>query len=391
MRTSGSFQLLRVFGIRIGADVSWFFVLFLFIFWLSGSFRSVLGGARDTAYVVAVASALLFFLSIVLHELGHALVARRLGIETLGIDLWFFGGIAKLRGEAQSPGAEFKIAAAGPLVTLAIVGLCVGSGTLLSGWTEFWNAATLNNATKVTPGLLLLSWLASINMLVLAFNLVPAFPLDGGRIARAAAWKLTGDRTRATRAAARLGQGFAYLVMGYGVFVLVAYGSFFGVTSLVLGWFLLQGARSGLVDSGGALPFAGLTVADVMDPEPVAIPGELSVARAYDEFFLRYREPWFPVIDGRGHFVGVARESRVAEAERSGDSTLLVRDVLDAEGERSRIDPAAPLDELLGSEHLRSQGAVAAVDRDGFLRGTVTLERLKRALQAQAQAQAREA
>src|SRR5205814_8253176 len=115
MPTGGSIQLARVFGIRIGVDVSWFFVLFFFIFFLSGSFRTTLDSSDTVAYVTAVASALLFFVSLVLHELGHALVARRLGIEILGIDLWFFGGIAKMSRDTETPRAELQVAAAGPL------------------------------------------------------------------------------------------------------------------------------------------------------------------------------------------------------------------------------------------------------------------------------------
>src|SRR5256714_6987069 len=130
---SGSIQLARVFGIRIGVDVSWFIVLFFFIFILSGSFRTTLDSTDTVAYATAVASALLFFVSLVLHELGHALVARRLGIDVLGIDLWFFGGIAKMSRDTESPGAEFKVAVAGPVVTLFVVALCVGIGSAADG------------------------------------------------------------------------------------------------------------------------------------------------------------------------------------------------------------------------------------------------------------------
>ena len=175
----GSIQLARIFGIRIGVTTSWFVVLFFFIFILSGQFRDVLDSSNGVAYLTAVASALLFFCSLVAHELGHALVGRRLGIETSGIDLWFFGGIAKMDRDADSAGTEFKVAAAGPAVTLAIVGLCVLIGVLTAGWHRFWDAVVLHRNVHVSPALLLLSWLAAINAAVFAFNLVPAFPLDG--------------------------------------------------------------------------------------------------------------------------------------------------------------------------------------------------------------------
>src|SRR5205823_5445234 len=141
----GSIQLVRIFGIRIGVTTSWFVVLFFFIFILSGSFRQVLGGSDGVAYLIAVGSALLFFCSLVAHELGHALTARRLGIKTLGIDLWFFGGIAKMERDADSAGTEFKVAVAGPLVTATIVGLCVLTGVATAGWPRFWDAVVLRN------------------------------------------------------------------------------------------------------------------------------------------------------------------------------------------------------------------------------------------------------
>src|SRR5207249_2951748 len=162
--------------------------------------RNTLDSSDTVAYLTAVASALLFFVSLVLHELGHAVVARRLGIEIAGIDLWFFGGIAKMTRDTQSPGDEFKVAAAGPLVTLGVVAACMAAGAAAAGsWHEFWQTARLSSNAHVTPATLLLSWLASINALLFVFNLVPAFPLDGGRIARAVAWKVTGDRLKATR------------------------------------------------------------------------------------------------------------------------------------------------------------------------------------------------
>ena len=117
MPTGGSIQLVRLFGIRIGVSASWFVVLFVFIFVLSGVFRDALGGSETQAYLVAVAAALLFFVSLILHELGHALVAQRAGIEITGIDLWFFGGVAKMSRDTRSPGEEFRISAAGPAVT----------------------------------------------------------------------------------------------------------------------------------------------------------------------------------------------------------------------------------------------------------------------------------
>src|SRR2546423_1621610 len=160
---SGSIQLARVFGIRIGVDVSWFIVLFFFIFILSGSFRTTLDSTDSVAYATAVASALLFFVSLVLHELGHALVARRLGIDVLGIDLWFFGGIAKMSRDTESPGAEFKVAVAGPIVTLFVVALCVGIGSAGGGLGPLLGPGPPGHPPRGPPALLPAGWVGRLH------------------------------------------------------------------------------------------------------------------------------------------------------------------------------------------------------------------------------------
>src|SRR5947208_14072711 len=147
----GSIQVMRIFGIRVGVNASWFLVLFIVIISLSGSFKDTLHGSDQQAYVVAVASALLFYFSIVLHELGHALVARRLGIGVERIDLWFFGGLAQLRSEPETPGAEFAVAIAGPLVTLTVVIVCGLAGMFVHSSSEFVDVATLSNAARASP------------------------------------------------------------------------------------------------------------------------------------------------------------------------------------------------------------------------------------------------
>ncbi|HVI17839.1 MAG TPA: site-2 protease family protein, partial [Gaiellales bacterium] len=215
----GSIRLARIFGIRIGVDLSWFFVLFLIIWSLSDEFQNLFPGQDSKAFALAVVTALLFFLSILLHELGHAVVAIRNGIPILGIDLWLFGGVAKLGRDTDSPGVEFRVAVAGPLVTAAIVLICFGVGTALS------DADTVLHLTRFQAvhmgGLVVvLSYLCTINFFVFFFNLIPGFPLDGGRIARAIAWKITGDRYRATRFAALLGRAAGWGMVAFGALIL---------------------------------------------------------------------------------------------------------------------------------------------------------------------------
>jgi Zn-dependent protease len=381
MFTGGSIQLARVFGIRIGVDISWFFVLFFFIFFLSDSFRRTLDSSDGVSYATAVASALLFFVSLVLHELGHALVARRQGIAIAGIDLWFFGGVAKMSRDTDSPGAEFKVAIAGPAVTLVVVAVCAAVGIGVAGPDDFWAAVALDSKAGVTPGLLLLGWLATINTALFAFNLVPAFPLDGGRIARAIAWRLTGDRVRATRFAAALGQGFSYLLIGLGIAELLFGLTWSGVWFIFLGLFLGQAARGAVAQTEFAERIGGVTVADIMDRDPVSIPATLPVDRARDEYFLRYGWPWFPVVDGEGRFVGVLRQDPIEAANTGNRGDRLVGEVMDADAGDWRIGEDASLESVLGSEGLRGIGALMAVDPNGVLRGVVTIDQVRRALQ----------
>jgi Zn-dependent protease len=377
--TGSSIKLTTLFGIRVGVNVSWFVVLFLFVFWLNSAFEDILGDSQ-LAFVTAVAAALGFFGSILLHEFGHALAARREGIEVSGIDLFFFGGVMKMSSDTRSPGQEFRVAVAGPLVTLLIVILTGLVSVALLGWTGFTDSATLAGSAPSDAFELWLSFLVSMNVLLLGFNLIPAFPLDGGRIARATVWKVTGDRGRATRLSAYLGQGFAAILIGYGLYLLLARDSTTsGLWAMVLGYLLGSSARAAIAQSAFTERLAGVTVADIMDNEPVAIPADLPAAQAWEEFFLRYYGwPWFAVVEPDGRFAGLAHRAAVEHAATTEGGAMPVRDV--AAGAEDRVRDDAPLEALLGSEPLRRQGALMAVDADGRLRGVVTVEQVTRAL-----------
>jgi Zn-dependent protease len=375
----GSIQLARVFGIRIGVDVSWFLVLFLIIYTLSDYYRDV--GAGSDAFLLATVSALLFFLSILLHELGHAVVAIRNGIPITGIDLWLFGGVAKLERDTDSAGVEFRVAVAGPLVTLAVAAACFGLGAWISGPEEVLDGAVYDSAVE-TQATAVLGYLMSINVLVLVFNLIPGFPLDGGRIARAIAWKITGDRNRATRFAAILGRGVGWLMVGAGIVVAFEVDELSGIWLGFIGLFLAQAARSAQAQADFAGRIEHLRVGDVMDAEPIALPTDLPLGRAEEEYFLRYGWPWFPVVDGQGRLVGVVSREAVRSVPEQEWATRSIATVMarddGASGLRARVED--PLESLLGQESLGRLGAVMAVDADGVLRGVVTIERVRRAL-----------
>jgi Zn-dependent protease len=379
----GSIQFARVFGIRIGADPSWFFVLFLIIWSLSGYYGDLFPGDEGKSFALAVISALLFFGSVLLHELGHALEAKRSGIGIAGIDLWMFGGVARMERDTRSAGEEFRVAAAGPVVTLVIAVACYAAGALIGGTDSAYDSVRFESGSA-DEAVAVLGYLAFINGILLVFNLIPAFPLDGGRIARAIAWWRTGDRTRATRFAGQLGRGFSFLMIALGVYLLFQGAVVSGVWLAIIGVFLGQAARSAVAQTELTRHLEGLRVADVMDTEPVAVPSELSIERAYEEYFLRYRWPWFPVVDGEGRFVGLITLASVEGMPEELRPGRIVGSVMAADGEADsslRVDAEEPLEELLGRESLIRLGAIMAVDGEGRLRGVVTAGDVRRALQ----------
>jgi Zn-dependent protease len=380
MRPRTNFQLARIFGIRIGVSASWFLVLFFLIYWLGHEyFPKILSASQTTTYLVAVAAALGYFASLILHELGHALVARRVGIPIAGIDLWFFGGLSQMRREPQTAGEEFKVAAAGPAVTFGLFALCLGVGALMASGEHVTDVALSKQGFTTTPALALVGWLAFINGVLLIFNVVPAFPLDGGRIARAAIWWRTGDRNRATHLTGRSGQALALALGLLGLWTFASTGSILGLFTMLLAFILYQAAGGAVLQGALGRRIQNVTVADIMDREPVTIPADVTLLDAQEQFFLRYRWPWFAVVDPARHFLGVVRLQRVESEIAAGRPALTVVDVLE-EDMPVRITEEAPLESLLGSEGLGRLGAMVAVDSDGVLQGVVTLAQVRQAL-----------
>jgi Zn-dependent protease len=377
---SSSVRLFGVAGIRIGVDASWFLVLFLMIYLLSGPFRDTLHSSDTVAYVTTVVSVLALFASIIVHELGHAFAARRQGVEVTQIDLYLFGGLTQMSREPATPKEDFTISVAGPLATVGVILVCLAVDYALVGGHRLVHAIELDSDIHITPVLLALSWLIPVNVLLLAFNLLPAFPLDGGRIARAAIWKVTGDRTRGTIASARLGQLLALAMAAFGIYLLASVHSFTGLYTIALAWILYSSARGSIARAGFDGRVEGVVVGDIMDHQPVSIPAEMPISQALEEFFWRYRWSWFPVIDADGRFVGIAREERAQASMDGGEGWLLISSLVDDAASGWRVGVESPITELLGSESLGRLGAVMAVDADGVLRGVVTIEQLRRAL-----------
>jgi Zn-dependent protease len=296
----------------------------------------------------------------------------------VGIDLWFFGGLLQMRRQPQSASEEFRVAAAGPLVTLVLFALSLALGLALDGASKFGDAALIRQGTTISPALALVGWMAFINGALLLFNVIPAFPLDGGRVLRAAIWWRTGDRNRATLITGRAGQVFGGLLGLYGL-LYVLREPVLGALTLLLAFFLYQAATQAVVQGEFARRIEHITVGDIMDREPVTIPAQATLLDAQEQFFLRYRWPWFAVVDAGRHFLGAVREQRVTDEIAAGRPALPVADVLEADMP-VRIGPQAPLESLLGADGMGQLGAMVAVDGDGVLQGVVTLAHVRQAL-----------
>jgi CBS domain-containing protein len=263
-------------------------------------------------------------------------------------------------------------------VTLLLLVLCIAAGTALQSGGHFTDVALARGGTTTSPALALVGWLGFINAMLFVFNVVPAFPLDGGRIARALIWWRTGDRNRATLIAGRSGQAFALLV-GLAGLAIVAGGSTLGLFTVVLAFFLYQAAGAAVLQGTIGRRIKDITVADIMDRAPVTIPAQETLLEAQEQFFLRHHRPWFAVVDDSHHFLGVVRQQRVEEEIAAGRPALGVGEVLEQDLP-VQIGEEAPLESLLGSEGLGRLGAMVAVDSEGVLRGVVTLAQVTQAL-----------
>jgi CBS domain-containing protein len=291
-----------------------------------------------------------------------------------------FGGVAQLERDSDSPGTELKIALAGPAVTALIIVVFGAIGIALTGASDFLKAMRIDGNADVAAVPAVLGWITFVSIWLLGFNLIPAFPLDGGRVARAIIWWRTGDRARATRVAATLGQVFAYILFGVAVFLFIDGDVFSAIWLAFIGFILRGAARGAVAQTEITSRIEGVSVGDVMDREPVAIPDRLPVGQALDEYFLRYGYPWFPVTDADRRFIGLIDQGAAEMVPATERTATTVGDVLARDSGTASVSEDSPLEALLSNQALRRLGALAAVDSQGRLRGMVTLDAVGRAL-----------
>lgn len=270
----GSFRIGKIAGIEISLHVSWFIILVLLTWSLATGWFATLdpGWSPLTYWVVSVLASLLLFCSVLAHELAHSLVARARGLPVKNITLLIFGGISNIEREPERPGIEFQMALVGPLTSLLIGGL-----SFLLLWTI---------RSGASPLVAILGYLAVTNTLLGLFNLIPGFPLDGGRVLRAIVWKLSGSMLRATRVATFVGQLVAYLLIFGGIWLIVGGNFFNGIWLGFIGWFLLSGAQSANTQATLEAMFKSITVGEVMNPNPATVPANISLHKLVEELLL---------------------------------------------------------------------------------------------------------
>lgn len=314
-------KLGRIAGFSVAMNWSVLVIAWLLTWSLAtGSFPHHAPGHADSTYwLTGLGAAFVFFASLLAHELAHALVARRHGVEVKGLTLWLFGGVASLGGEPSTPKADFRVAAAGPATSL---GLAAGFGILAVGLDAIGGAHLVVIAAR---------WLAGINVMLGLFNLVPGAPLDGGRLLRAALWRRHGDRVRAAVTAARAGVVVAYGLIGLGLLEFLAGASVGGLWLVFIGWFILSAARAEEAHVLTTHALSGLRVADVMTTHPAVAPGWITVDDFVEGYLLGSRHSAYPVEALDGGIAGLV-------------SLAQLRDVPAARRHHTRlIDIAVPL------------------------------------------------
>lgn len=368
-------RLFRLLGIPISLDASWLIILALLTLSLSQMFPELLEkfyyGVRPSIspyyfWAMGLIAALAFFVCIVLHELGHAVVARSLGMSIRGITLFLFGGVAELGDEPVSAGTEFLMAIAGPAVSLllAIVLGVAASVGYNSGW-----------APEIV---IVLGYLASINALVLIFNLIPAFPLDGGRVLRSILWAATGKLRKATYWASLLGQGFAWVLIAWGIVQFFSGAWLSGVWLGMIGLFLNNAARSSYQQVIIRQALQGEPVRRFMNPQVILVPPTLDLARWVEDYVYRYHRKAFPVV-ANGKLEGVITTQALTQIPRAEWGQHTVGEMMRHDVRALTIRPDADALHALAKMQ-RSGSSRLLITEDDQVLGIISLKDLLRFL-----------
>ncbi len=364
-------RLGKIAGIPVGVNWS-VLVIFFLIAWELAALVLPADYPHDstaTYWVVGIATTVLFFASLLAHEASHSVVAKHNDIGVRSITLWLFGGVSELESDALTPGADFRIAVVGPLTSLALAAV-------------FAILSLLLRQASGTGGVLsaALGWLAWMNLLLGGFNLIPAAPLDGGRVLRAALWKRSGDRVRAATTAARAGQVFGYLLVVLGVLEFIEVG-LIGLWFVFLGWFLLSAARSEENSAVMRSSLANVHVRDIMTPGPTTFDPNTTVADLVDKQLHHYRFNTYPLVGPSGHLEGLTTMARIRHVPPEARSTTRLGDVASPINEVPRATPSEPIADLLQRMQASPDGRALVIDESGRLVGIVSPSDIARYMQ----------
>lgn len=360
---ANAWRIGRIGGVEVRIDPSWSVIAFLigfsFFSVLAAEFPDTTPGVRGGA---AAAMTIVFFASILLHELAHSWTAKPRGVEVKGITLFLFGGATEAELDTEEPVDELVIALAGPLTSLLLGGV-------------LWAVSA-----ALGPGLVgfATGQLAFINAVLAVFNLVPGYPLDGGRVLRSLVWRSTGDVVRATRVAARAGQLFGYVLMGVGLAEILVLGALVaGLWLVAIGWFLGQSAQASFAHLQVARLLAATPARRVMSRDLVAIPAELTIAEAVETFFLRHDYGAFPVVSGSS-VVGIVSLSAVRAKPRDEWAHETISAIASPLSEECVVEPSAPMDTVVEKLNANVLHRVAVVEPGGGVVGFITARDLAR-------------
>ena len=359
-----SWRVGRIAGIEVRVDSSWVVIALLITYSMYLRYATLYGELSGAGAVgLGILATVLFFGSVLVHELAHAVVAQARGIRVQDITLFLFGGATRARVESRGPGDEFLIALVGPLTSGLLAAL-------------FGIVAGLGRDALSTPLTGTFGYLAWTNLLLAGFNLVPGFPLDGGRLLRSAIWKATGSLSRATRIASVSGQAVGWLLVAGGVAFLLAGDLAGGIWFAFIGWFLVQAARSSYQELQLQQLLRGVEAEDVMAGDLLRIPPELSLQDAVDDYFMRYDHSGFPV-EEQGRTIGLLTLRGVRRVPREQWPTRRVRDHMVPLGDQVVVAPDARMDGVLGKLQDGEAGRVLVV-QDGEVVGIITPSDLTR-------------
>ena len=358
-------RLGRVFGIEVGLDWSWLFIFLLITFSLAQGFvAGDEGWTRTQSWVGALFASLLFFSSILLHEFGHSLTSKALGLPVRSITLFIFGGLARLSGEPKRPRDEFLIAAAGPAVSVVLGLLFLGVSAVLSADSA---------VGSVLSGVL--GWVGIVNLVLAGFNLVPGFPLDGGRLLRSVVWRVTGDFERATVVAAATGAAFAYFLIGAGILTALIGGALFnGLWFVFIGWFLLTAAQGSTLQVVLQRQLVDLPLRGAVAPLEPLVSGDCSVRDALEGVVLKDGSRCFFVAGGEGP-IGMVTLHELKKVPKEERGATPIKDIMLPASDLV----TAPLGESLWTAfEIMSEAGInqLPVTREGRLVGLLTRERL---------------